>query len=146
MIDCKCVYKRKPCIPCVEDPQFTAKLVAKCLLQVEGIDYNEMCFPVVKHVSIRFILSLVVKENLYLEQLDVKTAFLNGTQDEEIDMEQPEGSKVKWKEDMFYLLKKYLYGLKQSPRKWNKRFNGFMKEHGFRKFLLWILKSTLSIW
>lgn len=75
----------------------------------------------------------MVKEDLHLEQLDVKTAFLNGTLDEEIYMEHPEGYEVKGKEEMVCLLRKSLYGLKQSPRQSNKRFDGFMKEQGFRQ-------------
>lgn len=31
------------------------------------------------------------------------------------------------------LLKKSLYGLKQSPRQWNKRFDQFMKDQGFSR-------------
>lgn len=100
---------------------------------MEGIDYNEVFAPVVKHISIRIVLSLVVNEDLYLEQLDVKTAFLNGTLEEEIFMEQLEGYEAKGKEDMVCLLKKSLYGLKQSPSQWNKRFDGFMKDQGFRQ-------------
>lgn len=55
------------------------------------------------------------------------------TKDEEIYMDQPEGYVTKGKEDLIFLLKKSLYGLKQSPRQWNKRFDGFMKEQGFRR-------------
>lgn len=133
VIGCKWVYKKKPGIPGVEPPRHKGRLVAKGYSQVEGVDYNEVFAPVVKHISIRFILSLVVNEDLHLEQLDVKTAFLNGTLDEEIFMEQPEGFEKKGKEDLVCLLKKSLYGLKQSPRQWNKRFDGFMKDQGFRQ-------------
>ena len=133
VIGCKWVLKKKPGIPGVEDPCYKGRLVAKGYSQVEGIDYNEVFAPVVKHVSIRLILSLVVNEEFHLEQLDVKTAFLNGTLDEEIYMDQPEGYVTKGKEDLVCLLKKSLYGIKQSPRQWNKRFDGFMKEQGFRR-------------
>ena len=51
-----------------------------------------------------------------LELLDVKTTFLHGELDEEIYMQQPKGFIVSGKEDYVCLLKKYLYGLKQSPR------------------------------
>lgn len=135
VIGCRQVYKRKPRIPGVEDPRYKSRLVAKGYSQVEGIVYNEVFAPVVKHVSIRLMLSLVVNEDLQLEKLHVKTAFLNGTLDEEICMEQPEGFFVKGKEDWVCLLKKSLYGLKKSPRQWNKRFDEFMKDQKFKQSL-----------
>ena len=58
--------------------------------------------------------------------------YFQRTKDDEIYMDQPEGYVTKGKEDLICVLKKSLYGLKQSPRQWNKRFDGFMKEHGFR--------------
>ena len=71
----------------------------------------------VKMTSIRVILSMVAVEDLHLEQLDVKTAFLHGDL-EELYMHQPEGFQVRGKEDMVCRLKKSLYGLKQAPRQW----------------------------
>ena len=50
--------------------------------------------------SIRVILGLEASMNLELEQIDVKIAVLHGNLDEEIFMEQPEGFKVKGKENM----------------------------------------------
>jgi len=65
---------------------------------------------------------------LELDQLDVKTAFLYGDLDEEIYMTQPMGFKTADKENMVYKLKKSLYGLKQSPRQWYKRFDNFREK------------------
>ena len=90
-----------------------ARLVAKGFAQREGIDYNEVFSPVVKHSSIRILLALL---NLELAQLDVKTAFLHGNLKEEIYMTQPEGYNVDGKEDWVCKLSKSLYGLKQSLR------------------------------
>ena len=70
----------------------------------------------VNHKSIRFILSLVAKLDMELEQMDVKTTFLHGELEETILMKQPQGFEVKEEEDKVCLLKKSLYGLKQSPR------------------------------
>ena len=51
-----------------------------------------------------------------LEQLDVKTAFLHGELDKQIYIKQLEGFIVEGKEHQVCLLKRSLYGLKQSPR------------------------------
>ncbi|KAG8496686.1 hypothetical protein CXB51_007936 [Gossypium anomalum] len=44
-----------------------------------------------------------------------------------------EGFTVSEKEDYVCLLKKSLYGLKQSPRQWYKRFDSFMTSHDFKR-------------
>ena len=54
---------------------YKARLVAKGYAQREGIDYNEIFSPVVKHSSIHILLALVAQYELDLDQLDVKTAF-----------------------------------------------------------------------
>ena len=51
-------------------------------------------------MTIRTVLGLVAKENLHLQQMDVKTAFLHGDLDEEIYMRQPEGFEVKGREEL----------------------------------------------
>ena len=62
--------------------------------------------------SNRIVPSLVAVDELHLEQLDVKIAFLHGDLEEEIYMKQPEGYEVKGKENLVYRLRKSLYGLK----------------------------------
>lgn len=133
LIGCKWIYKRKPGIPGVEDPRHKSRLVAKGYSQREGVDYKEIFAPVVKHVSIRILLAIVVEEDLELEQLDVKTAFLHGELEEKIYMEVPEGYEDQFGEDEVCLLNKSLYGLKQAPRKWNEKFDSYIKEIGFQK-------------
>ena len=51
---------------------------AKSYSQRHEIDYDEVFSPVVRHTSIRAALALVANQDLKLEQLDVKTAFLHG--------------------------------------------------------------------
>ncbi|GJQ96411.1 retrotransposon protein, putative, ty1-copia subclass [Tanacetum coccineum] len=70
------------------------------------------------------------KANYKLEQLDVKTTFLHGNLKEVIYIRQPpgyeQGNKV-------CLLKKSLYGLKQSPRQWYRWFDEYMLSNGFKR-------------
>uniref|UniRef100_A0A2N9J5Y1 CCHC-type domain-containing protein n=1 Tax=Fagus sylvatica TaxID=28930 RepID=A0A2N9J5Y1_FAGSY len=120
-IGCKWVFKKKEAVSEKEGERFKARLVAKGYSQRHGIDYDEVFSPVVRHTSIRAVLALVADQDLELEQLDVKTAFLHGNLEEEIFMEQPEGFKQPGTENLVCRLKKSLYGLKQSPRQWYKR-------------------------
>ena len=69
--------------------RYKARLVVKGFQQKEGIDYNEIFSPVVKLTTIRTVLALVTHDNLYLEQMDVKTTFLHGDLEEEIYIVEP---------------------------------------------------------
>lgn len=63
-----------------------ARLVAEGYTQLEGIDYGEMFASVSKMVTLRTLLSLAVSRKLYLHHMDVQSAFLHGTLEEEIYM------------------------------------------------------------
>ena len=97
------------------------------------MDYNEIFSPVVRHTSIRMLLAIVANQDLELEQLDVKTAFLHCILEEEIYMTQLDGLQVPGKKDHVCKLNKSLYGLKQSPRQWYKRFDSYMMELGYNR-------------
>nr|GEU55249.1 receptor-like protein kinase ANXUR1 [Tanacetum cinerariifolium] len=112
----KIIQKVKDGILGVESNRYKARYVVRGFDQREGIDFNEVFSLVVRHTSIRVLLSIVALQDLELKQLDVKTTFLHGYLKEEIYVEQPEGFKVPGKEDHVCRLKKSLYGLKQSPR------------------------------
>ena len=82
------------------------------------------------------LFSLFVQEYLELEQLEqlyVKTTFLYGDLTEDIYMNQPQWYIEKGKENQICYLKKSIYGLKQSPRCWYKRFDDFIFKLGFNK-------------
>lgn len=84
-------------------------------------------------MSIRYPLSIVVQFDMKFEQMDIKTVFHHGKFDEHILMEQPEDYVVEGRTRQVCLLKKSMYGLKQSPRKWNQRFNTFMQSVGYKR-------------
>ena len=132
-VRCKWIFKRKEGLSPSKPPNYKARLVAKGYNQIPGVDYNDVSSPVVKHCSIRTFFSVVAAHDLELEQLDVKTAFLPGKLEEDIYIDQPEGFIVPGKENFVCKLKRSLYGLKQSPRQWNKRFDSFMVSHGFKR-------------
>lgn len=112
VISCMWLYKKKPGIPGVEPERYKARLVAIGFTQKKRIDYDEVFAPVVKHISIRILMSVVAQNDLELEQMDVKTAFLHGELDQPLYMEQPEGYVMDESKDQVCLLKKSLYGLK----------------------------------
>ena len=71
--------------------RFKARLVALGFSQVKGVDYDEVFSPVARYTSVRSLLVLASAHDLEIHQMDVKTAFLNGSWDCEIYMSQPEG-------------------------------------------------------
>ena len=85
-----------------------------------------MFSPIVKDTSIRALLAMVAQFDFKLEQLDVKTTFLHRDLEEEIYISQLEGFKVVGKKNSMCKFQKSLYGLKQSPCQWYKRFDTFM--------------------
>ena len=111
--------------------RYKARLVAKGFSQVKGIDFNETFAPVAKYKSTRCLLAVAAHYDLDLHQMDFTTAFLNGTLDEEIYMEQPDGFQIKGKEHMVLKLQKGLYGLKQASRTWNLLLDNYLKGLGY---------------
>ena len=88
---CKWIFKRKQGATENELIRFKTRLVAQGYTQREGIDYTEVFSPVVKHTSIRVLMSIVAQFDWELEQLDVKYVFLHGDLEEKILMTQLEG-------------------------------------------------------
>lgn len=141
------------------------RLVAKGCSQRPGEDFHETSSPVVRSSSIRLIAALSAELGLEIHQMDVVTAYLNGSLDEEVYMEIPDqlsnvlkkvitkekvGSQKniitdkdilqtakRWHEtldecvDSVCLLKKSLYGLRQSGLQWYKRLARMLNDIGF---------------
>jgi len=100
-------------------------------MQRAGIDYEETYAPVVRYESIRTLLAKAATEDLEIKQFDVKTAFLHGELKQDIWIELPEGP---WPEnERIVKLRKSLYGLKQSPNCWNRKFDEFLRSYELEK-------------
>lgn len=114
-VGCKWVYKLK-----LDEngniSKYKARLVAQGFTQIHGEDCDEVFSPVCKSASFRLLLSEACVKNYIVHQIDVKSAFLNGTLKETIYMRQPPGYTIGNK---VFKLEKSLYGLKQSANVWN---------------------------
>ncbi|KAI3523596.1 hypothetical protein L1887_01838 [Cichorium endivia] len=110
-----------------------ARIVAKGYVQKQGVDYDEVFAPVARIETVRTILALAGSNGWRVHHLDVKSAFLNGTLEEEVYVSQPDGYVRKGETNKVYKLSKALYGLKQAPRAWNACLDKYLKSLGFAR-------------
>ena len=130
LVQCKWVFKTK--FSADGSPlKYKVRLVAKGYSQVHGIDYNETFTPVAKMDSIRIALAIAASKQWEVHHMDMKCAFLNGNITEDIYMQQPQD----FFSNPYFVcrLKKSLYGLKQTPRAWYAKIDGFLLSLSFVK-------------
>jgi len=111
--------------------RYKSRWVVRGFEQREGLDYYETFASVVKPMSYKLLFAIAAANDLEIEQMDVKTAFLYGDIDTEIYVEQPEGMGAIGELHKVYKLNKALYGLKQSPRVWYFTLTAYLKTLGF---------------
>ncbi|GJV26466.1 putative ribonuclease H-like domain-containing protein, partial [Tanacetum coccineum] len=87
-----------------------ARLVAQGYTQEEGIDYDEVFAPVARIEAIRLFFAYASFMGLIVYQMDVKSAFLYGTIEEEVYVCQPPGFEDPQFPDKVYKVEKALYG------------------------------------
>ena len=136
-----------------EITKFRARLVARGFSQKLGSNYylDEVFAPVASLTTIRLLLALGNHKNMEMEQLDIDSAYLHGTIDEELLLQIPDGY-PEWakettgeecdKRKHVLRLLKSLYGLKQSGRIWNETLADSLIGAGYRR--LWSEPSVFT--
>jgi hypothetical protein len=89
-----------------------ARLVAKGFSQIPGIDFVETFAPVMRLETFRLLMALATRLGLLIHVVDIVGAYLNGTLQETIYMEQPPDYDDRT--GQVSLLMKALYRLKQA--------------------------------
>ena len=99
--------------------KYKARFVAMGNTQKYLVDYDETFAGVMVVKSFRILLCILNENPEYeMEHWDVKMAFTQAPLEDQIFMYEPEGYETEGKEKRVCLLKKSLYGLKQSARNW----------------------------
>ncbi|GKB76563.1 retrovirus-related pol polyprotein from transposon TNT 1-94 [Tanacetum coccineum] len=102
-------------------------------LTEEGIDFKESFAPVARLEAVRIFVAYAAHNSFSIYQMDVKTAFLNGTLKEEVYVNHPDRFVDHDHLEKFYRLRKALYGLKQAPRAWYDELSTFLMSRGFTR-------------
>jgi hypothetical protein len=131
-ITAKWIFKTKYG-PNAKPIKLKVRLVARGFLQLEGIDFDEVFALVAKWNSIRLVIAMAASEGWDLLHLDVKIAFLHSELNEPDYMHIPPGFITPDNNNQLYLLRKSLYGLRQSPRMWFQKIDVFLYKAGMSR-------------
>ncbi|GJX22857.1 putative ribonuclease H-like domain-containing protein [Tanacetum coccineum] len=110
-----------------------ARLVAQGYRQEEGIDYDEVFAPMARIEAIRIFLAFASYMGFIVYQMDVKSAFLYGTIDEEVYVSQPPGFVDPKFPKKVYKVVKALYGLHQAPKAWYATLSTFLLKNRYKR-------------
>lgn len=113
--------------------RYKARLVAQGFTQRHGIDFQETFSPVIKLAAFRILLAAAIVRGYCVKFMDVKTAYLNGVNEHEIYMTQPDDFKIPGQEGAVLRVIKSLYGLKASGREWYKTLKAALEAHHFHR-------------
>ena len=132
VVKAKWVLRRK-LLPGGELDKLKARIVAKGFTQREEIDYDETFSPTVRFESVRLMVAAAATSGMHTHQMDVTTAFLYASLDEEVYMELMEGMDGFGESGKVARLWKAIYGLKQASRMWNLHIDGNLASMGFMR-------------
>jgi len=130
-VSCRWVYKIKHRADGSIE-RYKARLVARRFSQFCPAD--ETYSPVMRQSTLKMLLALAVEHEMDISHCDVMCAFLHGNLESPVYMDQPPGH-----DDgtgRVCLLKKALYGLRNSGRLWYKRFTEHLEQLDFVQSLV----------
>ncbi|GJW43126.1 putative ribonuclease H-like domain-containing protein [Tanacetum coccineum] len=111
-----------------------ARLVAQGYTQEEGIHYDEIFAPVARIEAIRLVAQgYTQEEGIDYDKMDVKSAFLYGTIEEEVYVCQPPGFEDPQFPHKVYKVEKALYGLHQALKAWYETLSTYLIGNGIRR-------------
>ena len=91
--------------------------MAKGFTQREGIDYEDMFSPTVRFEFVKLLVAAAAADNMHTHQIDVNTAFLYASLEEEVYMELMEGMEGYGTPGKVARLWRAIYGMKQASHK-----------------------------
>ena len=130
-IDTKMVLKIKEPEVIGTEGRYKARLCGKGFQQVYQMNYFETFAPVATYNSLRLFLTIMAIIDYEIDVIDIITAFLLSTLEEEVYIKIPPGYPKEHKNGQVLKLLKGLYGLKQGPLVWNNELDSFLKSIGF---------------
>jgi len=99
-----------------------------------GVDYNETFAAVAKMPLVHVVLANGAQQDWEMHQVDIKSAYLNATLEDDISMIPPEGVLKPGQEGKVRKLLKAIYGLKQAGREWQIMLTTvFVEDLGFQR-------------
>ncbi|GJZ24240.1 putative ribonuclease H-like domain-containing protein [Tanacetum coccineum] len=104
--------------------------------QEEGMTNEEVfahCGHRIEAFSTSYFLAFALFMGFIVYQMDVKSAFLYGTIDEEVYVSQPPGFVDPDHPKKVYKVVKALYGLHQAPRAWYATLSTFLEKHRYKR-------------
>jgi hypothetical protein len=107
------------------------RLVGRGFREIYGVHFYETFAPVGKLTTFRVLCAEVAKRDMEISFLDIRSAYLMADTAVPKYMSVPKGVKVP-KKGLVWLLKKALYGMRDSAALWHKQFRADLLEWGFK--------------
>ncbi|CAI7895565.1 unnamed protein product, partial [Closterium sp. NIES-53] len=115
-------------------PAFNACSVARGFSQRQGVDFFQTFSPTPKMTALWVLLHVAAQRDYELHSLDFSTAFLQGSQHEEIWLRRPPGFTGSFPAGTQWSLRRPIYGLRQAPREWHDTLRMTLAALGFAPF------------